>query len=85
MKRSLIHWLLCTGVLCIVGCSTLALTYDAENGWRFGSQDKANDETAINQNWRSGYGFNNPNPERIKNGQAPLNFDGTEYKPAKAW
>ena len=27
--------------------------------------------------WHQGYGFNNPNVERIKNGQPVLNFDGT--------
>lgn len=35
----------------------------------------------IDQLWRQGYGFNNPNPERIRNKQAPLNFDGSQYKP----
>lgn len=27
--------------------------------------------------WHQGYGFNNPNVERIRNGQPVLNFDGT--------
>ncbi|WP_186774929.1 hypothetical protein [Allorhodopirellula solitaria] len=27
--------------------------------------------------WRQGYGFNNPNNERIKNGEPVLNFDGS--------
>lgn len=85
MKRSLIVWLICAGLVGIAGCSTMALTYDSENGWRFGSQDKSSEETALNQNWRSGYGFNNPNPDRIKNGKAPLNFDGSEYKAPKPW
>lgn len=30
--------------------------------------------------WHQGYGFNNPNNERIRNGQPVLNFDGTEAK-----
>lgn len=30
-----------------------------------------------NSLWRSGYGFNNPNAERIKNGCPPVNFDGS--------
>lgn len=30
--------------------------------------------------WRQGYGFNNPNNERIRNGQPVLNFDGTVAK-----
>lgn len=28
--------------------------------------------------WRDGAGYNNPNPERIRNGQRPLNLDGEE-------
>lgn len=31
--------------------------------------------------WRQGYGFNNPNPDRIRNGQPVLNFDGSVYEP----
>jgi hypothetical protein len=27
--------------------------------------------------WRQGYGYNNPNNERIRQGQPPLNFDGS--------
>ncbi len=33
----------------------------------------------VDRLWREGYGFNNPNPERVRNGQPPLNFDGTVY------
>ena len=28
--------------------------------------------------WRQGYGFDNPNSERLRNGQTPLNFNGQE-------
>ncbi len=31
--------------------------------------------------WRGGYGFNNPNPERQKNGLPPVDFNGREHKP----
>lgn len=31
----------------------------------------------MNSNWKAGYGFNNPNPERIRQGLEPLNFDGS--------
>ena len=30
----------------------------------------------INNLWKRGYGFNNPNVDRIKKGLAPENFDG---------
>lgn len=38
------------------------------------------DDPDLNDLWRQGYGFNNPNPERIRNGEPPLNFDGSESK-----
>jgi hypothetical protein len=37
-------------------------------------------ERALNKEldalWRAGYGFNNPNPERIKQGLPAVDFDG---------
>lgn len=35
-------------------------------------------ESHLDRLWKQGYGFNNPNPERIRNGQRPLNFDGSD-------
>ena len=40
----------------------------------------SDEETMFDQLWREGYGFNNPNPERIRQGKPPLNFDGTVYE-----
>ncbi len=34
-------------------------------------------DSEIDRLWRQGYGFNNPNLERIKNGCPPVDFDGT--------
>jgi hypothetical protein len=31
----------------------------------------------LNELWKAGYGFNNPNNERRKKGLPPQNFDGT--------
>lgn len=31
-------------------------------------------DSSLQQAWRQGYGFNNPNPERIKQGQPPTSF-----------
>lgn len=36
-------------------------------------------ESELDRLWRQGYGFNNPNVQRIKNGEPPLNLDGTVY------
>lgn len=30
-----------------------------------------------NELWRQGYGFNNPNYDRIKKGEKPLNLNGS--------
>ena len=38
------------------------------------------EDTQIDHLWRQGYGFNNPNPERIRNGKPPLNLDGSVHK-----
>ena len=38
---------------------------------------------SIDSLWRAGFGFNNPNPERIKQGLAPQNFDGSIGKEKK--
>lgn len=35
---------------------------------------------SFNGLWRQGYGFNNPNAERIPNKEPPLNFDGSMSK-----
>ncbi len=32
----------------------------------------------LNELWREGYGFNNPNADRIQKGLPPLNFDGSQ-------
>jgi hypothetical protein len=31
-------------------------------------------ESHLNRLWKQGYGFNNPNPERIRSCQKPFNF-----------
>jgi len=35
-------------------------------------------ESHLDRLWKQGYGYNNPNPERIRNGQKPLNFGERE-------
>jgi hypothetical protein len=35
--------------------------------------------SADSELWRQGYGFNNPNVERARQGLPPLNFDGTVH------
>ncbi|MHB8899993.1 MAG: hypothetical protein ACYC6Y_14695 [Thermoguttaceae bacterium] len=32
-------------------------------------------DSDLKQAWRQGYGFNNPNAERIKHGQRPTDFN----------
>lgn len=45
--------------------------------------DDDDDEKSVfdpNPLWHQGYGYNNPNNERIKNGEPVLNFDGSVAK-----
>lgn len=40
--------------------------------------DPDSEDDSLNHLWRQGYGYNNPNPDRIRRGEAPLNFDGSQ-------
>jgi hypothetical protein len=37
-------------------------------------------DSELNGLWLQGHGYNNPNLSRMRNGQAPLNFDGSEAR-----
>ena len=54
--------------LASTGCRTLKPEY---------SLFKTENEERVDELWRQGYGYNNPNVERIRNDQEPLNFDGS--------
>jgi hypothetical protein len=64
MHRLLLVAVLCTSFAC-TGCSTRR---------NEGSDDH------VDRLWRQGYGYKNPNPERVRQGLPPLNFDGSEHK-----
>ena len=49
---------LLVATLCLGGCVT--------------GRDKSADN--LNTLWKQGYGFNNPNPDRIKKGLKPVDF-----------
>ncbi len=34
-------------------------------------------ESEADRLWKQGYGYNNPNADRLRNGEPPVNFDGT--------
>lgn len=44
------------------------------------NDDDSESDSGANHLWKQGYGFNNPNPDRIRNGQPVLNFDGSVAK-----
>ncbi len=56
----------------------LVLVLLAFSGTGIGCAKDRDPNDDLNQLWRGGYGFNNPNVERIQNGQEPLNFDGSK-------
>jgi hypothetical protein len=73
-----------------VGCSTtrsadgrLQFHWKLTEFWSFCFQEAEPEkhDSEIDRLWRQGYGFNNPNAERIRKNQPPLNFDGTVYEP----
>lgn len=57
-------------VLCIAlsGCHTIKPKY---------SLFESDQEKSLDDLWQQGYGYNNPNVDRIKNDQTRLNFDGS--------
>ena len=64
-------------VLCILLCSVLlsgcqSLSFQRPNYSLF----KSEQEERTDALWRQGSGFNNPNVDRIRDGQTPLNFNG---------
>lgn len=54
-------------LLFLCGVSTLLLC-----GCPRRERDPVNDH--LNGLWESGYGYGNPNPERLRNGQKPVKF-----------
>lgn len=51
-------------LLALVGCTT----------------KKKKEDTYVDQLWRAGYGYNNPNPDRKKEGLPPVDFDGRVHR-----
>ena len=45
-----------------------------------GTPTERRHDSAVDGLWREGYGFNNPNLERRRQGQPPLNLDGSVHK-----
>lgn len=67
-------------VLC-AGCTIHRTpTGEMEVDWHLSTifKGKKHKVTGADILWRQGYGFNNPNPERRKQGLPLLNFDGSE-------
>jgi hypothetical protein len=40
------------------------------------TKDNSTDDIDMDRLWREGYGFNNPNAERIRQGLPPLDYSG---------
>ena len=63
--------LLAVGILISCGCRSLKPDHSQHLDF------KSDHERQIDSLWRQGYGFGNPNPDRIRNGLEPVNFDGS--------
>ena len=44
------------------------------------AKDREEKNTYLDSLWRAGYGYNNPNPQRQKDGLPPVNFDGSVHE-----
>lgn len=66
MSRLILHVALLL-ILFLIGCSPPPKRKDP------GSEE-------LDSLWRAGYGYNNPNPERRKQGLPPVDFDGQVRK-----
>jgi hypothetical protein len=60
--RRALTLLLMTATLAVLGCKS----------------DESMLDPDLNELWRAGYGYKNPNADRIRKGLPPLNMDGSE-------
>lgn len=61
-------------VLCLnLGCAGFS-QYRKD---KIAERSQATSSFQVDDLWKQGYGFNNPNPDRKKQGLEPLNFDGS--------
>jgi hypothetical protein len=68
-------------LLCF-GCAGCAVEKDPIAIAKRRANRERNEKTKkeIDKMWHEGYGFNNPNPDRISKGLPTLDFDGKERK-----
>ena len=66
----------CVATVKLAATGLFLLTSSIFKGW-LNAKDKDRKRFDPDPLWRAGYGFNNPNAERIRNGQPVLNFDGS--------
>lgn len=55
-------------------CFALFATCAAAGGC---ASDEPKKDDTLNDLWKQGYGYNNPNADRLKQGLPPVNFDGS--------
>jgi hypothetical protein len=64
------RWTFQLFLVCTIGCLLLGCS----------STPKSQNEEELNRLWRAGYGFNNPNADRIRQGKEPVDFLGPKPK-----
>ena len=67
MNMRSIRCIVLLALVLLSGCSSLKPDY---------SLFKSDLEAKTDALWKRGYGYNNPNPDRLRSGQEALNFDG---------
>lgn len=76
LRQPLIVLLAIACMLPTTGCAGF-LDYRREQGEKRKLMKEEPSFDWLDANWKSGYGFNNPNAERIRQGLEPVNFDGS--------
>lgn len=76
LRRTLILLTAYVCLLSVMGCAGFR-EYRREEAEERKLAERERSADWLNSNWKSGYGFNNPNAERIRQGLEPVNFDGS--------
>ena len=75
--RNWVIFVLLFALVANCGCAGFEQYRDKQNAKRERRSIAEDSFAEINNLWKQGYGFNNPNVDRIKKGLAPQNFDGS--------
>lgn len=74
------RWIMATFVVSYLLATLGCAGFSEYRQQRTARRDNESRMGFVDANWRQGYGYNNPNNERLRQGLEPLNFDGSTGK-----